>query len=99
MRSIKTSIKKQKQIKSQIKKYKTRSPKPSSQKKRSIQKDKKKTDKKKRSISKKEVCRREKIGTVMKEFKEKKLKLRNKQTVTNPKQAIAIALSIAKRNC
>jgi hypothetical protein len=55
--------------------------------------------KKRVSPSKKELCKREKIGVVMKEFKEKKLKLRNKQPVTNPKQAIAIALSIADRNC
>ena len=36
-----------------------------------------------------------KIRTVMKEFKEKKLKSSSGQKVTNPKQAIAIALSEA----
>ena len=35
----------------------------------------------------------------MGEFKTKSLKLRNKKVVTNPKQAIAIALSIASKKC
>jgi hypothetical protein len=35
----------------------------------------------------------------MGEFKEKKLKLRNGSVVKNPKQAIAIALSEARRYC
>lgn len=37
-----------------------------------------------------------KIATVMKEFKKKKLKSGNGKKVTNPKQAIAIGLSEQK---
>lgn len=44
-------------------------------------------------------CRKTKIGTVMNEFKSKTLKTRGDKVVTNPKQAIVIALSVAKRNC
>lgn len=35
----------------------------------------------------------------MKEFKNKSLKMRNGKVVTNPKQAIAIALNSANRYC
>jgi len=44
-------------------------------------------------------CKKNKISTVMKEFKSKTLKTKQGKTVTNPKQAIAIALSVAKRYC
>ena len=46
-------------------------------------------------------CTRRKVGIVMKEFKNKKLRAYGKEhrLVTNPKQAIAIALSIAKKKC
>jgi hypothetical protein len=49
--------------------------------------------------SKVQDCKKNKISTVMKEFKTKTLKTRQGKTVTNPKQAIAIALSVAKRYC
>ena len=39
----------------------------------------------------------EKISKVMGEYKDKKLKSSSGQRVTNPKQAIAIALSESKR--
>lgn len=42
-------------------------------------------------------CKRNKTSTVMKEFKSKTLKTKEGKVVTNPKQAIAIALSVAKR--
>jgi hypothetical protein len=44
-------------------------------------------------------CKKNKISTVMKYIKSKTLKTRQGKTVTNPKQAIAIALSVAKRYC
>lgn len=44
-------------------------------------------------------CKQQKISQVMSEFKNKTLKLRNNKPVTNPKQAIAIALSIASKKC
>ena len=44
-------------------------------------------------------CRKEKISITMAEFKRGELKMRNKKQVTNPKQAIAIALSQADRYC
>jgi hypothetical protein len=44
-------------------------------------------------------CKQRKISQVIREFKSKSLKLRNKKVVTNPKQAIAIALSIASKKC
>lgn len=46
-----------------------------------------------------EMCKREKIKFVMKEFKDKNLKSSNGKNVTSQKQAIAIALSIACKNC
>ena len=52
-----------------------------------------------RSKIKQKQCRRKKISIVMGEFKSGKLKMRNKKPVTNPKQAIAIALSVANRYC
>lgn len=57
----------------------------------------------KKALTKKEEknkeCRKNKISTVMREFKDKKLKTRAGYIVTNPKQAIAIALSEASRFC
>jgi hypothetical protein len=44
-------------------------------------------------------CTGRKIGVVMREFKNKQLKMRSGQPVTNRKQAIAIALSEARRTC
>jgi ankyrin repeat protein len=48
---------------------------------------------------KKKSCIKKKVGIVMNEFKTKKLHSSSGNLITNPKQAIAIALSIAKRNC
>lgn len=59
--------------------------------------DTKKCTKNKKVIKKIE-CRKDKISTVMGEFKTKTLKTHDK-TVTSAKQAIAIALSIAKKAC
>ncbi len=47
---------------------------------------------------KKKTCQEKKVKQVMTEFKDKKLKS-NKKTVKNPKQAIAIALSVARKKC
>lgn len=47
---------------------------------------------------KKKNCQQKKVSQVMKEFKQKKLTTRGK-TVKDPKQAIAIALSSAKKKC
>ena len=44
-------------------------------------------------------CRKEKISVTMGEFKRQQLKMKNGKEVTNPKQAIAIALSQADRDC
>ena len=44
-------------------------------------------------------CKKEKIAIVMNEFKNKSLKKRNGEPVTNQRQAIAIALSVAKKEC
>lgn len=49
--------------------------------------------------SKYELCKEKKINQVMKEFEQKKLKDRNKKIISNPKQAIAIGLSISESNC
>lgn len=46
-----------------------------------------------------EDCKKNKIKIIMKEFKSKQLKTSYGKQVTNPKQAIAIALSMAKRYC
>ena len=51
-----------------------------------------------RSIMKQSECAKRKISTVMGEWKRKKLKSHNKR-VKNYKQAIAIALSEARRYC
>ena len=51
------------------------------------------------NLNKIKKCKQRKISKVMGEFKSKSLKLRNKKIVTNPKQAIAIALSIASKKC
>lgn len=45
----------------------------------------------------KQITRPGKVKKVMKEFKEKTLKSSSGQRVTNPKQAVAIALSEARR--
>lgn len=57
-----------------------------------IKKEDKKTDPKKKKKKK-----QSKIGIVMHEFKEGKLKSGSGQTVTNPKQAIAIGISESRR--
>lgn len=44
-------------------------------------------------------CKKRKVSFVMKEFKQKKLHSRGRRKVTNRKQAIAIALSIADKSC
>lgn len=46
-----------------------------------------------------EKCQRKKIHTVMKEYKKGSLKRRNKKTVKNPREAVAIALSVARKKC
>ena len=46
-----------------------------------------------------EKCERKKVGLIMREFKEGSLKRRNKKTVKNQKEAVAIALSVAKKKC
>lgn len=48
---------------------------------------------------KKKTCSQKKVSKVMHEWKTKKLKLRNGKVVKNHKQAIAIALSEARRYC
>ena len=64
-----------------------------------------KTSKKRISKTKKikksnyENCKKNIVGQDMRLFKQGKLKLRNKQPVTNRKQAIAIALSMAEKKC
>lgn len=47
---------------------------------------------------KKKTCIQNKVKKVMGEFKQKTLKS-NKKIVKNPKQAIAIALSVANKKC
>jgi hypothetical protein len=47
----------------------------------------------------KKKCIQEKVKVVMKEFKNKKLKSGSGKRVKNPKQAIAIALNVAKKSC
>lgn len=54
---------------------------------------------KKRISPKKKICRENKIGRVMKEFKSGKLKMKSGKIVTNRKQAIAIALSESDKYC
>ncbi len=44
-------------------------------------------------------CKSKKISTVMREFKKGSLKTGSKKKVKNPKQAIAIALSVANKKC
>jgi hypothetical protein len=73
----------------------TSSTKRASTKKRSVQK-KATSDWTEKLLQK---CRQAKIGITMREFNDKTLRLRNGQVVTNPKQAIAIALSQADRKC
>lgn len=49
--------------------------------------------------NKKKSCIKKKIGIVMREFKTKRLHSSTGKLVTNPKQGIAIALSVAKKYC
>lgn len=44
-------------------------------------------------------CVQNKMQTVMGEFKQMKLKSSSGQKVTNPKQAVAIGLSSARKSC
>jgi hypothetical protein len=44
-------------------------------------------------------CREKYVEKIMKEFKQKKLKLRNNTVVTDRKQAIAIAINMAMGEC
>jgi hypothetical protein len=44
-------------------------------------------------------CRTKFIDKIMKEYKQNKLKLKNGKKVKDSKQAIAIALNMAQRNC
>jgi hypothetical protein len=97
----KTLKKTNKQIRSKIKSKKRSQTKILSKiksKKRSQTKILSKIKSKRRSVKQKK-CRNKKISIVMAEFKKGKLKMRNKKKVTNPKQAIAIALSEADRYC
>jgi len=59
----------------------------------------KKVSRKKVSRKKVSLCRKNKIGRVMKEFKSGKLKMKSGNVVTNRKQAIAIALSESDKYC
>jgi hypothetical protein len=53
-----------------------------------------------KSLTKKQKdCVKNKIAFVMREFKNKKLNSKARYKIKNPKQAIAIALSIAKKDC
>jgi hypothetical protein len=58
-------------------------------------KRKSKTMRRKKDIS----CERKKIAQVMGEFKRKSLMTPNKKVVKNRKQAIAIALNVARKSC
>jgi hypothetical protein len=80
---------------------KKRTSKKRTSKKRTSKKrtSKKRTSQIKKLSDKEKLCRSKKIKSVMGEFKEKKLKLRNGSVVKNPRQAIAIALSQAGRYC
>jgi len=102
-RSSKKPTKKQSKKRSSKKSTKKSSKKQSKKqsKKRSSKKSyKKSTKKQSKKLSKKQKeCQRKKIGTVMGEFKQKKLKSSSGKKVTNPKQAIAIALSVARKYC
>ncbi len=93
--SIRSKTKKRSSIRSKTKK---RSSIRSKTKKRSSIRSK---TKKRSSIKyiKQKQCRKKKVSIVMGEFKSGKLKMRNKKLVTNPRQAIAIALSEADRYC
>jgi hypothetical protein len=48
---------------------------------------------------KEKTCFNKKMSIVMNEFKNKTLRSSSGQRVTNPKQALAIALSVSKRQC
>jgi hypothetical protein len=60
---------------------------------------KKKLKSVKRKTQKKLSCEQKKISQVMGEFKRKSLKTPNKKVVKNRKQAIAIALNVARKSC
>lgn len=49
--------------------------------------------------NKKKSCVKKKVGIVMREFKTKRLHSSSGKLVTNPKQGIAIALSVARKYC
>ena len=59
----------------------------------------KRVSRKRVSRKKVSLCRKNKIGRVMKEFKSGKLKMKSGNVVTNRKQAIAIALSESDKYC
>lgn len=67
--------------------------------KKGASKTKKTKIKTKRKTTKYEECKKNIIGQDLRLFKQGNLKLRNKQPVTNRKQAIAIALSMAEKKC
>ena len=46
-----------------------------------------------------EKCQRKKVKVVMEEYKEGSLKRRNGKSVKSQKEAIAIALNVAKKKC
>jgi hypothetical protein len=46
-----------------------------------------------------EKCQRKKVKTVMEEYKEGSLKRRNGKAVKSQKEAVAIALNVAKKKC
>ena len=93
---VKKSVKKptvKKSVKKSVKKPTVKKP---TVKKPTVKKSVKKSVKKVNKIAE---CKRSKIGTIMKEFKEGKLKTSYGKKVTNRKQGIAIALSMANRYC
>ena len=46
-----------------------------------------------------DTCKAEVVGDIMREFKNKKLKMRNNKVIKDKKQAIAVALSMASSKC
>jgi hypothetical protein len=112
-RSIATKLSNKKQSVSKKRSIKKRSIKKRSIKKRSIKKQSAKQSTKKQSITKKRntsaskgkvkiqktPCFKDKVATVMGEFKRGKLKTSAGMKVTNRSQAIAIALSTADKYC
>ena len=66
---------------------------------RSTRKSSKKTNNKRYITGKQTVCHKHVIAYEMGLFKRGKLRSSNKVTVTNPRQAIAISLSVARKKC